>query len=50
MNKRLIPMIALSVIVLASCNNGGKQQVETAENPFLTEYQTPFKVVPFDKI
>ncbi|MCR4849236.1 MAG: M3 family metallopeptidase [Bacteroidales bacterium] len=50
MNKRLIPMIALSVIVLASCNNGGKQQVETTENPFLTEYQTPFKVVPFDKI
>ncbi len=43
-------MIALSVIVLASCNNGGKQQVETTENPFLTEYQTPFKVVPFDKI
>ena len=50
MNKRLIPMIALSVIVLASCNNGGKQQVETTKNPFLTEYQTPFKVVPFDKI
>ena len=50
MNKRLIPMIALSVIVMASCTDGGKQPAETAANPFLTEYQTPFKVVPFDQI
>ena len=42
-------MIALSVIVLASCNSSEKK-TETNENPFLTEYQTPFKVVPFDKI
>ena len=49
MNKRLIPMIALSII-MASCTNNGKQQTETVENPFLTEYQTPFKVVPFDQI
>ncbi len=43
-------MIALSVIILASCTDNGKPQTETVENPFLTEYQTPFKVVPFDKI
>ena len=49
MIKRLIPMIALSII-LASCTDSGKQPTETAENPFLTEYQTPFKVVPFDQI
>ena len=42
-------MIALSVIVLVSCNSSEKK-TETNENPFLTEYQTPFKVVPFDKI
>ena len=49
MNKKLIPMIALSIITLASCTQSGKQP-ETAQNPFLTEYQTPFKVVPFDQI
>ncbi|MBO4737523.1 MAG: peptidase M3, partial [Bacilli bacterium] len=48
MNKKLIPMIALSII-MASCNNDEKKP-ETTENPFLTEYQTPFKTVPFDQI
>ena len=41
-------MIALSII-MASCTDGGKQP-ENTQNPFLTEYQTPFKVVPFDQI
>ena len=41
-------MIALSIIMV-SCTNSEKK-TETNENPFLTEYQTPFKVVPFDKI
>ena len=50
MNKKIIPMIALSVIVLASCTSSEKKPETTNENPFLTEYQTPFKVVPFDKI
>ena len=49
MNKKLIPMIALSVIVMASCSHTEKQETP-APNPFLTEYQTPFKVVPFDQI
>ena len=42
-------MIALSIITLASCTHSEKQP-ETVQNPFLTEYQTPFKVVPFDQI
>ena len=49
MNKKLIPMIALSII-MASCTDSGKQPEATTENPFLKEYQTPFKVVPFDQI
>jgi peptidyl-dipeptidase Dcp len=42
-------MIALSVIVMTSCNHTKKQDTSTP-NPFLTEYQTPFKTVPFDQI
>ena len=49
MYKKIIPMIALSIIVMASCSHD-KKQAETPANPFLSEYQTPFKVVPFDKI
>ena len=49
MLKKHIPMIALSVIVMASCGHTEKQETP-APNPFLTEYQTPFKVVPFDQI
>ena len=48
MNKKIINVIALSIITLASCTHSEKK--ETIENPFLTEYQTPFKVVPFDQI
>ena len=42
-------MIALSVIAMTSCDHAKKQDTATP-NPFLTEYQTPFKVVPFDQI
>ena len=49
MLKKHIPMIALSVIVMASCTHDEKQETP-APNPFLTEYQTPFKVVPFDLV
>ena len=49
MSKKIIPMIALSVIVMASCGHTEKQETP-APNPFLSEYQTPFKVVPFDQI
>ena len=51
MTKKLINMIALSVITLASCNSKPEQKTEVeTPNPFLTEYTTPFQVVPFDQI
>ncbi len=51
MNKKLINMIALSVIVLASCTSKPEQKQEAEKpNPFLSEYTTPFQVPPFDQI
>ena len=51
MNKKLINMIALSAIVLASFTSKPEQQPETEKtNPFLSEYTTPFQVPPFDQI
>ena len=44
MNKKLINMIALSVIVLASCTSKPEQKPEAEKpNPFLSEYTTPFQ-------
>ena len=51
MTKKLINMIALSVITLASCTSKPEQKTEAeSPNPFLTEYTTPFQVPPFDQI
>ena len=51
MTKKLINMIALSVITLASCTSANETKPEAeAPNPFLTEYTTPFQVPPFDQI
>jgi peptidyl-dipeptidase Dcp len=51
MTKKLINMIALSVITLASCTSKNEPKTETeTPNPFLTEYTTPFQVPPFDQI
>ena len=51
MAKKLINMIALSVITLASCTSKNESKIETeTTNPFLTEYTTPFQVPPFDQI
>ena len=51
MTKKLINMIALSVITLASCTSKPEQKTEVeSPNPFLTEYTTPFQVPPFDQI
>ena len=51
MAKKLINMIALSVITLASCTTKNEVKTESeAPNPFLTEYTTPFQVPPFDQI
>ena len=54
MSKRLLHVITLSIITLASCTSKQEQQIQqpnpVEENPFLTEYTTPFQVPPFDKI
>jgi peptidyl-dipeptidase Dcp len=51
MTKKLINMIALSVITLASCTSKPEQKAEVeSPNPFLSEYTTPFQVPPFDQI
>ncbi len=47
MNRKFLSVIALSIMTLASCTN--KEQVAT-ENPFLSEYGTPYEVPAFDKI
>ncbi len=44
-------MIALSAITLASCTSKNESKTATeTQNPFLTEYTTPFQVPPFDQI
>ncbi len=51
MTKKLINMIALSVITLASCTSKPEQKTEVVSpNPFLSEYTTPFQVPPFGQI
>lgn len=44
--KKIFYMAMLMLPALFAC----KQEVETTDNPFLTEYTTPFQVPPFDKI
>ena len=45
MNKKLIIVIALSAFFMNSCKDEKK-----SDNPFFSEYETPFHVPPFDKI
>ncbi|MGF7139356.1 M3 family metallopeptidase [Roseimarinus sediminis] len=44
MNIKILPLLIV-VTMLASCTNTEKE-----ENPFFTEYDTPYGVAPFDKI
>lgn len=44
--KKIFYMAMLMLPALFAC----KQEVKTTDNPFLTEYTTPFQVPPFDKI
>ena len=51
MANKLINMIALSMITLASCTSNNEPKTEAEpKNPFLSEYTTPFQVPPFDQI
>lgn len=50
MSKKLLNVITLSIITLASCTTTQKTDEPAVANPFLSEYTTPFQVPPFDKI
>ncbi|GHT33779.1 dipeptidyl carboxypeptidase II [Bacteroidia bacterium] len=50
MNKKIMA-IGLAAALLSACNSSGnKTDGEVSDNPFLSEYTTPFGVPPFDKI
>ncbi len=46
MRTKILIMMLISLMTLASC----KEEVKKKENPFFTEYTTPFGVPPFDQI
>ena len=48
MKRVLLPMLALVIVSITGCKNQ-KPTMDT-NNPFFTEYTTPFQVPPFDKI
>ncbi|MBI9068012.1 MAG: M3 family metallopeptidase [Salinivirgaceae bacterium] len=47
--KQTIIILSLTGLFLASCMQSNNSK-ETMENPFLSEYNTPFQTPPFDKI
>ena len=49
--KRISLLFILSAgIAMYSCQNQGNKSTTDMENPFFTEYTTPFQVPPFDQI
>ena len=48
MNRKFLSVIALSIMTLASCTSNNKPVA--TENPFLSDYGTPYEVPAFDKI
>lgn len=47
MNKQIFGMIVLAVMTCTQCTNNNTPK---SDNPFLSNYTTPFEVPPFDKI
>ena len=47
--KNFLPLLAGAVFLAAGCTQTGKKMKES-ENPFFSEYSTPFQVPPFDRI
>lgn len=47
MNK-LFYLFIISILVMTSCNSNKKKNLDN--NPFLTEWNTPYGIPPFDKI
>ena len=51
MNKVLLFMSVGLAITLNACQSSGEKAAQSGgDNPFLSEYTTPFGVPPFDKI
>ncbi len=48
--KRIFLIMLVAGAVFASCKTQKKETTEPMVNPFFTEYDTPFKVPPFDLI
>ena len=48
MNRKFLSVIALSIMTMASCTNNEKPAAEN--NPFFSDYGTPFETPAFDKI
>ena len=48
MDRKFLSVIALSIMTLASCTNKEKPAAEN--NPFFSDYGTPFETPAFDKI
>lgn len=48
--KKLLFFVFVVGLAIASCQNQKKESTNNMENPFFTEWDTPFGVPPFDKI
>jgi len=44
-----LTLILLAAVMITACNTGGKEKA-AGENPFFSEYDTPFGVPPFGEI
>jgi peptidyl-dipeptidase Dcp len=49
MKKSFFLLTAITLLMFTACKNSNKTAVDP-NNPFFTEYTTPFQVPPFDKI
>ena len=48
MKNYLLPLLTMAILTITGCQQ--KQTATEPENPFFSEYTTPFQVPPFDKI
>lgn len=48
MKNFLLPLLTMAILTITGCQQ--KQTATEPENPFFSEYTTPFQVPPFDKI
>ncbi|MDR2824698.1 MAG: M3 family metallopeptidase [Prevotellaceae bacterium] len=46
--KKIIHIFTITLFIMTSCNSNKTKNIEN--NPFLTEWNTPYSVPPFDKI